>query len=321
MSELLNTLYASTFGTDKRLFILHLATAAALGVMVLRARQHSWRQACSQVLSTRTWRTPSARADYQIILLNLLIFIPLTPWLPDAIALAQWGLTQVNKWFGRPMLFVEPPWIIPFAFTLCLFLLDDFARYWLHRLMHRLPALWYFHAVHHSARTLTPLTVLRAHPVEVLLFSLRSVVVNACCLAVFFHFFPGQISLITLLGANVFNFGFNLLGSNLRHSHIYWRYWPWLEGWLISPAQHQIHHSARPRHYDKNFGAMLAIWDRLFGTLYRSDEQPPKRLGTHWRRQPGEQSLLQLYVGPFRQLVRRWTVRPGQSKRSPGPQD
>ena len=64
-----------------------------------------------------------------------------------------------------------------------------------------------------------------------------------------------------------------MTGSNLRHSHINIKYWKWLEYIFISPAQHQLHHSIAQEHYDKNFGAALAIWDWLFGSLHLSEEE------------------------------------------------
>ena len=60
------------------------------------------------------------------------------------------------------------------------------------------------------------------------------------------------------------------MGSNLRHSHVGIQYWKWVEYIFISPAQHQLHHSIAKEHHDKNFGAALAIWDWLFGSLHHS---------------------------------------------------
>ena len=56
--------------------------------------------------------------------------------------------------------------------------------------------------------------------------------------------------------------------GTLRHSHIPIRYGRALEHILISPMQHQVHHSSDPRHHDKNFGEIFAFWDWMFGTLY-----------------------------------------------------
>ncbi|MDC0136437.1 sterol desaturase family protein [Sulfitobacter sp.] len=61
---------------------------------------------------------------------------------------------------------------------------------------------------------------------------------------------------------------FNALGANFRHSHIWISYGPVLEHILISPAQHQVHHSVATKHHDKNYGSIFAIWDWIFGTLY-----------------------------------------------------
>jgi sterol desaturase/sphingolipid hydroxylase (fatty acid hydroxylase superfamily) len=71
----------------------------------------------------------------------------------------------------------------------------------------------------------------------------------------------------------VIGFAFAALGANLRHSHVWLSYGRALEHVAISPAQHQIHHSADRRHFDRNFGSALAIWDWLFGTLYVTRER------------------------------------------------
>ena len=69
--------------------------------------------------------------------------------------------------------------------------------------------------------------------------------------------------------------------------------------WLISPAQPQIHHSDSRAHFDRNFGSTLAVWDRLFGTLYLTTRRrEPIRYGigteTH-----EYSSLWSLFARPF----------------------
>lgn len=128
--------------------------------------------------------------------------------------------------------------------------------------------LWPFHAVHHSADVLTPLTVMRAHPVENLLRNLLITVVVGVVQAVVLILVLGQIDFVTIGGANALYFLFNALGANLRHSHIWLSYGPVLEHVLISPAQHQVHHSVALEHHDKNYGSIFALWDWAFGTLY-----------------------------------------------------
>jgi sterol desaturase/sphingolipid hydroxylase (fatty acid hydroxylase superfamily) len=59
-----------------------------------------------------------------------------------------------------------------------------------------------------------------------------------------------------------------MLGSNLRHSHIWMGFGPVLSYVFISPAQHQVHHSRAAEHHNKNYGEIFAFWDFMFGTLY-----------------------------------------------------
>jgi sterol desaturase/sphingolipid hydroxylase (fatty acid hydroxylase superfamily) len=78
----------------------------------------------------------------------------------------------------------------------------------------------------------------------------------------------GVSSVATILGVNIVTAVFYWSGANLRHSHVWLSYGPLLNRVLVSPAQHQIHHSCAPRHHDKNYGEIFALWDWMFGTLY-----------------------------------------------------
>ena len=106
-------------------------------------------------------------------------------------------------------------------------------------------------------------------------------------------------SLYTVLGVNIFVFLFNILGSNLRHSHVGIRYWKWVEYIFISPAQHQLHHSIARDHHDKNFGAALAVWDWLFGSLHHSVEFDTLELGIEKNQKDESHDLKYLYINPF----------------------
>lgn len=154
--------------------------------------------------------------------------------------------------------------------TLILSLANDFTTYWVHRIHHENPVLWPFHRVHHSAETMTPFTLLRKHPVYDLTRALSDALVVAPVQGLVFAAF-GVIDFMTILGVNMIYAMFNWLGSNLRHSHIWLSYGPVLSRILISPAQHQIHHSRAPAHHDKNYGEVFALWDWMFGTLYIPD--------------------------------------------------
>jgi sterol desaturase/sphingolipid hydroxylase (fatty acid hydroxylase superfamily) len=126
---------------------------------------------------------------------------------------------------------------------------------------------------------LTPLTVYRNHPVESLFFALRGVLATGLVTGIFFHLFRGRAVQADILGANAIGFVFNLVGGNLRHSHVWISYGRFLERILISPAQHQIHHSSDPSHYGRNFGSWLAIWDGLGGSLHLAGTERPLDFG------------------------------------------
>ncbi|MCB0378605.1 MAG: sterol desaturase family protein [Bdellovibrionales bacterium] len=156
--------------------------------------------------------------------------------------------------------------------TLLVFVWDDFLRFTHHYLMHKVPILWHIHKTHHSASVLTPMTLYRIHPLESLLASLRNGLSLGVSNGVLIFLFSGQVQLLTLLGVNLFGFLFNSLTGNLRHSHIPISF-GFAEYLLISPKQHQIHHSRNSQHYDKNFGVALSIWDLIFGTLILSKKE------------------------------------------------
>lgn len=271
--------------------------------MAFAAHKNS-RQAFSMIFSRDIWWSSSAKADYAIFLINKLAFLFLAPLLLTQLVVATWLFELLHEVVGTRLIIGEgwPDGSVIALFTICYFLLDDFARFYVHKLLHEVPFLWAFHKVHHSARTLTPMTVFRTHPVEGIIFALRSVIVQAIVMAVFIFFFGGRVDLYTVLGVGVFTLLFNLMGSNLRHSHVGLRYWAWLENVLISPAQHQIHHSVEPKHFDKNYGVVLAIWDRMGKSLVISSEGECLEFGLSKKVEKGEQNLLSIYFAPFKEV-------------------
>src|SRR5690606_34693681 len=109
----------------------------------------------------------------------------------------------------------------------------------------------------------------------------------------------------TLFGSNVIFALFHLLGSNLRHSHIWWSFGPTLSRILISPAQHQIHHSKAPQHWNRNYGEVFALWDWLFGTLYvPGPQREPLEFGIAGTEGQEHDTLLKAYLVPFLNCAR-----------------
>jgi hypothetical protein len=161
-------------------------------------------------------------------------------------------------------------------YTLVFFLAYDFGRYLAHFVQHRFDILWHFHKVHHSAEVLTPFTAFRAHPVDLVIMATFPAAATGMVNGIFNYWSGGTAGLHLFFGLHAFIFIYNLVG-NLRHTHVWLSYGPVLSQIFISPAQHQIHHSIEERHWGRNIGFALAIWDRLFATLYipRSTNNSP----------------------------------------------
>ena len=90
--------------------------------------------------------------------------------------------------------------------------------------MHKLPFLWEFHKIHHSATSLNPLTQYRIHPFELIINNIRSILIFGLVTGLFDYLSAHQIDKLVFLGVNVFHFIFLLLGANLRHSHVKLKY-------------------------------------------------------------------------------------------------
>ncbi|MEC7701343.1 MAG: creatininase family protein [Pseudomonadota bacterium] len=153
--------------------------------------------------------------------------------------------------------------------------LYDFGAFFAHYLMHKFPILWAFHKVHHSAERLNPFTLFRMHPVDLILTGIIIAILTGIGMGTMIYIWHVEVAYKELLGINFVFFLYYLFGYNLRHSHVWLPYPKWLSYILLSPAQHQIHHSIERKHWDKNLGLIFAFWDHLFKTLYipKKDEE------------------------------------------------
>ncbi|MDC9726771.1 MAG: sterol desaturase family protein [Candidatus Thioglobus sp.] len=259
---------------NKRIFWIFLLSSLLIALTYLWLNPREKRINFSKKL----WLHPSAILDYGYFVFmaffKVLVIFPIlfgakevALWV-NAALLGEYGYTRLEGFSYAQIMFI---------FTLSLFIVSDFTRYWLHRFLHTMPMLWEFHKVHHSAKVLNPLTFYRVHPVESLLFGLRYSLSIGLVSGVFIFFFGAMIDIYDILGVNILAFMFSLIGSNLRHSHIRLGFGEKFEKFLISPYQHQIHHSKH--HTDTNFGGFLAIWDWIFGTLTLSKGVGRLKLG------------------------------------------
>ncbi len=286
------------FDSSKRFFWGNLLGAILLLLVI---PGNNKRERFRRLFSRKIWFHPSSRADMKIIGINTVLRAILFPAsILSATAFAALISLLLKYAFGPSALPSIPPTLMAIAFSLCLFLTDDFARFYMHYLQHKYPWLWAFHQTHHSALVLTPLTLLRTHPVEIVQARLRNAVTYGLVIGVFFYFAGESVSAWDVLGTEVMGFAFNFLGANLRHSEV-WLHFGRFEPYFVSPAAHQLHHSIDEAHYDKNFGVCLTWWDRLFGT-YMDPRTVEEKLSFGIKGSPlsaPEQSLKELYFTPF----------------------
>jgi sterol desaturase/sphingolipid hydroxylase (fatty acid hydroxylase superfamily) len=247
----------------------------------------------------------SAIADYWFFVVNKLLF-----------ALAFAALIAVTAYVGRAANVVfhavavspqlpAPTWLAILLATIVAALAMDFGLWLGHWLLHKVPVLWEFHKVHHSAEVLTPLTAGRVHPLEDAINILFSGSCGGIALALCQFLLGPKAQTFSPFQLNALIVIFFIFGFHLRHTHIWLPYKGIWGKLFISPAHHQLHHSIARRHWDKNLGFGFAIWDWMFGTLYPVDEREPIEIGMNGREEPEYHSLRALYFLPF---VKAWRV-------------
>ena len=143
------------------------------------------------------------------------------------------------------------------------FVLYDFCYYWLHRLGHERNVLWAAHSVHHQSEEYNLTTALRQTS-SGFIFS-------------WVFYLP-----LALIGVPPLVF-ITVASLNLLYQFwVHTRHVPklgWLEGVLITPSNHRVHHAQNPVYLDRNYGGVFIFWDRLFGTFKEEDPAEPVVFG------------------------------------------
>jgi len=141
----------------------------------------------------------------------------------------------------------------------------EFFDYWGHRVLHRIPWLWRFHSIHHSAKRVYWLNATRTHPGELLVRGL----------------FGGVPLAVLGVGEPVFAYWMVLgrVAGLFQHANIDFALGPF--SWLFSIGDlHRWHHSRDRTEADRNYGNSFIFWDTAFGTRYLpSDREPPAEVG------------------------------------------
>lgn len=158
-------------------------------------------------------------------------------------------------------------------------LITDFVQYWIHRAFHRIPFLWRFHAVHHSAERMDWLAGSRLHIVDIL-------ATRGCT----------YVPLFVLGFADVALLGYGVivtLQATFVHANLRFTFGP-LRYFLVTPQFHHWHHSDQSEAIDKNFAIHLPIWDWLFGSYHLPEHRWPDHYGVQGDKPP---------EGFFKQLI------------------
>jgi len=133
----------------------------------------------------------------------------------------------------------------------------DFCYYWNHRLGHESAVFWAAHVVHHQSQEYNLSTALRQTSSGALLgwiFYLPMAIAGS----------PPQVFLVSAV--------INLLYQYWIHTEQVGKL-GWFDRWFSSPSNHRVHHAVNDRYSDRNYGGILMLWDRLFGTFIEEDEK------------------------------------------------
>lgn len=163
-----------------------------------------------------------------------------------------------------------------------LFFLNEFAYYWMHRLSHEVRWMWASHSVHHSAHQLTLSSAYRLGWTG----SISGTFVFWLPL-VWVGFTP--ISVLAMMALN-------LLYQFWLHTELVPRL-GFIEGFMNTPSNHRVHHSRNDIYLDKNYGGVIVIYDRLFGTYAPEKKEVPCEFGLVGKSQS---------LNPFRIALQDW---------------
>ena len=149
------------------------------------------------------------------------------------------------------------------ALWVCAALAWDFCYYWFHRYSHEISVLWAAHAVHHQSEDYNLTTALRQTSTGFLLYWIFY-------LPLFVIGFPLEV-LLTVNAVNLI-YQFWVHTQLVRRLGI-------LDYILVTPSNHRVHHAQNERYIDKNYGGILILWDRMFGTFADEREDDPVVFG------------------------------------------
>ncbi len=192
---------------------------------------------------------------YYFISSMLVQIFAFTTFAPSNIILANMKIEGLRDWVGALPLIVQ---------ILAIMVITDFVQYWLHRAFHRVPFLWGFHAVHHSAKEMDWIAGARMHFLEIIV--LRA----ATATPAFTLGFSESALQVYLLIVYVL--------STFVHANLNWKL-GWMEKFMVTPRFHHWHHGIEKEAIDVNFAIHFPLYDKLFGTYHMPENKWPSGYG------------------------------------------
>ena len=281
LGKLIDLFTGPLTGNSTRLYWVELVEALLLAAVVYIAGRQvrpegGWRGFLRFCFPKGLYTHPSSIVDYQLTVLNACFgSVFNVTWRINSVVMTGLVVAGLTWAFGPAPHALE--WTVPLLIgvTALAFVAEDLASYCFHYLEHRIPFLWAIHKVHHSAEVLTPFTATRFHPLEYAFAGASRAVFSSAVLGPVVYLFTGPLAPVQIFGIAATLVVSGALGDVLMHTHVWLSWGPKLNRVFFAPALHQIHHSQAPEHWDRNFGAMLSVWDWMFGTLY-NPSQPEK---------------------------------------------
>lgn len=294
---------------------LFLLSAAVIAMLVYRSNSSeeaagkpwSFTEALKATFPKKVFLHPSALLDHRYAVINYALQILAFGGLMLGVTqVARGTIAALTALLGEmPPEPASPGLAMSALFGLLILLALDGGLFFAHWLMHRVPVFWEFHKVHHSAEILTPVTVLRMHPVDMIVNSLFTSLFIGVVNGFFFYAYSGPVAELWLFGSNAAVFIFFFFGYHLRHSHVWVMFPKGVRDYISSPALHLIHHSSDPKHWDKNFARIFVFWDRLANSLYMPERKEDLKFGIGNGEDGKFNTVYNLYVTPFIDAARR----------------
>lgn len=199
------------------------------------------------------------RFDRKDTFANIIIFI-LPIFVKKFSYLANW-LWFINIYhFTREIGPKLSPEVLSWPWILVLLIGQDFMYYWFHRTSHHIRWFWASHITHHSSKYLNLSTALR-HNIFSPLIGLWIFWLPLS----FFGFSLAQIEMAVFL---------NITYQFFIHTQFVANMPSWINTIFNTPSHHRVHHGTNEKYLNKNFGSVLIIWDRFFGTFQPEKERP-----------------------------------------------